>query len=91
MSVIIPFGIAMVVCVLLLSRVMKLAFDKAYPILSHCVLGFVLATTFLIIPPFNTGIINAVIYILCIIVAAAVSYGFSYLCGKMKGFGSERK
>ena len=89
LKVLLPFGITMAVCVLLLSRIMQLAFNKAYPILSHCVLGFVLATTTLIIPPFNTGVINALIYILAIILSAGASFAFSLLCARIKGGSSE--
>ena len=83
-EVIFPLGITMVICVLLLARVMKIAFDKAYPILSHSILGFVVATTVVIIPPFNTGFINTLIYILCIINGAVASFFFSILCSKIK-------
>ena len=83
-GVIIPMGLSMAASVLLLSRVMEIAFKKCYSILTHSVLGFVLATTVMIIPPFNTGFTDALIYILCIAAGAAVSFFFSLLCERMK-------
>ncbi len=83
-AVIIPMGLSMVASVLLLSRVMEIAFKKCYSILTHSVLGFVLATTVMIIPPFNTGFVDALIYTICIAAGAAVSFFFSLLCERMK-------
>ena len=83
-EVIIPMGLSMAASVLLLSRVMSLAFERCYSVLTHSVLGFVLATTVMIIPPFKTGIVDAIIYIVCIACGAAVSFFFSLLCAKMK-------
>ena len=83
-SVIIPIGIAMLACLLLFSRVMKLVFDRFHSIASHCVLGFVLATTLMLLPSFNTTFGNIAIYAVCMIVGATASYFFTVLCSKIR-------
>ena len=84
LSVIVPIGISMLVCLLLLSKVMKLVFDKFHSIASHAVMGFVLATTLMLLPSFNTSVGNIAIYIVCMVVGAVASYFFTVLCAKIK-------
>jgi uncharacterized membrane protein len=92
-AVIIPLGITMLATLLLLSRAMKTAFDKIHSIASHSVMGFVLATTMMLLTVTEDGsrsIIdtfsgwNIAIYLFCIIGGAVASYFFSVLCNKMK-------
>jgi len=83
-GVIIPLGLAMLATLLLFSRLMKLIFDKFYSIVSHCVLGFVVATTLMILPSFVTEWYNILIYIGCIIAGGVASFFFSKLCNKIK-------
>ena len=83
-GVLIPLGIAMLATLLLFSRMMKLLFDKYHSIASHAVMGFVLATTIMILPPFNTGVWDIIVYIICIVCGAIASFGFNALCNKIK-------
>ena len=83
-SVLIPLGLAMLATLLLFSRLMRLVFDKFYAVVSHCVLGFVVATTLMIIPSFKTEWYNILIYIGCIIAGGIASFFFSKLCNKIK-------
>ena len=83
-SVLIPLGLAMLATLLLLSRVMKLVFRKFFSIASHCVLGFVMATTLMILPSFKTSFENIAIYLLCLVLSGIASYGFNLLCNKIK-------
>lgn len=83
-SVLIPLGCAMLATLLLFSRLMKLVFDKFYAIVSHCVLGFVIATTLMILPSFVTKWYNILIYIGCIVAGGVASFFFSKLCNKIK-------
>jgi len=83
-GVLIPLGIAMLATLLLFSKLMKLVFDKYHSLASHAVMGFVLATTLMILPPFNTGIDDVVVYLICIVCGAAASFGFNILCGKIR-------
>jgi len=52
---------------------------------SHCVLGFVVATTLMILP-FNefNGVLNIVIFAISIIGGAVASFFFSKACEKIK-------
>ena len=84
-GVLIPLGCAMLATLLLFSKLMKLIFDKFYSVVSHCVLGFVIATTLMIVPSFAVAWYNIIIYIGCIICGAIASFFFSKACNKMKG------
>jgi putative membrane protein len=83
-GVLIPLGIAMLATLLLFSKLMKLIFDKHHSLASHAVMGFVLATTLMILPPFNTGVGDVVVYFVCIVCGAAASFGFNILCEKIR-------
>lgn len=83
-KVLIPLGIAMLATLLLFSKLMKFVFDKYHSIVSHCVLGFVVATTLMILPSFKTNFVNILIYIGCIIAGGVASFFFSKACNKIK-------
>lgn len=84
-AVLIPLGIAILVTFLLLSKVMKLIFNKFYSVVSHCVLGFVVATTVMILP-FNefTSVKNVVVFAVSILGGAVASFFFTKLCDRIK-------
>ena len=88
LSVILPLGIAMLATLLLLSKVMKLMFEKFHSLASHCVMGFVLATTLMILT--KKSILQSLsgrmipIFLLCIVGGAAVGFFFTVLCAKLK-------
>ena len=84
-GVLIPLGCTMLATLLLFSKLMKLIFDKFYSVVSHCVLGFVVATTLMILPSFAVQWYNVLIYIGCIICGAVASFFFSKACNKIKG------
>lgn len=50
-AVILPLGAGATGCVLALSRLMDAAFQRAHAMLSHIILGIVLASTMIMIPP----------------------------------------
>lgn len=83
-SVLIPLGCAMLATLLLLSKVMKLVFDKYHSVASHCVMGFVIATTIMILPSFSTSIGNIISYVVAIICGAVASFFFNILCEKIR-------
>ena len=84
-SVIIPLGIALMVTFLLLSRVMKFVFDKFHSVVSHCVLGFVMATTLMILPFGEfTSVKNIAVFAVSIIGGAIASFFFSKLCERIR-------
>lgn len=87
-GVLIPLGICMLATLLLLSRVMKAVFEKFSSIASHAVMGFVLATTMMLL--LSESIVtsltpmNIFIYLACIICGGVVGYFFTWLCAKIK-------
>ncbi len=83
-GVLIPLGIAMLATLLLFSRLMRFVFDKFFSVVSHCVIGFVVATTLMILPSFRVEWYNILIYLGCIIVGGVASFFFSKLCNKIK-------
>lgn len=83
-SVLSPLGIAMLATLLLLSKLMKFVFDKYHSIVSHCVMGFVIATTLMILPSFATSIGNIVSYVVSIAGGAVASFFFNILCQRIK-------
>lgn len=91
-AVVIPLGIAMLVTVLLFSRIMKMAFEKIHSIATHSVMGFVLATTMMLFTVTEDGSqsiietfagINILIYIACIVGGGVLSFLFTRLCAKI--------
>ncbi len=91
--VIIPLGITMLATLLLLSRVMKKAFEKIHSIASHSVMGFVLATTMMLLTVTEEGGpsilgtfsgINILVYLGCIAGGAVASFLFSMICKRIK-------
>lgn len=68
-GVIIPLIIGVAVCVLLLSKLMDYIFSRAYAALYHAILGFVIASTLIIVPlNFNYISIGGLI---CLLVCGA--------------------
>ena len=84
LSVILPIGASMIVCLLLLSRVMKRLFDRHHSAASHSVIGFVLATTLMLLPMPEWSVGGAVSYVVCLAGGAAAGYFFTRLCDKIK-------
>lgn len=88
-SVLIPLGIAMLATLLLLSKLMKWVFDKHHSIISHCVIGFVVATTLMILPSFSTSVGNIIVYIISIVCGAVASFFFNVLCERIRAKADE--
>ena len=90
LMVLIPLGITMLATLLLLSRAMKTLFSKHHSIASHGVMGFVLATTLMLLVLPDSGIIaslslpNIFIYLGCMLCGGIASFFFSLLSAKLK-------
>lgn len=88
LGVILPLGIAMLATVLLLSKVMRLVFEKIHSIASHCIMGFVLATTLMLLLSdsivSSLSVPNVLVYLLCILIGGAAGYFFTVLCAKLR-------
>lgn len=83
-DVLIPMAVGMLLCVLLLSKVIGAAYKKHYSIVSHGVIGIIAATVLLILPEWNGSLQGGILYVLCILGGAAISYGFTCVCNKIK-------
>jgi len=69
LGVVIPMLIGVAACVLLFSKLMNYIFSKAYAALYHAILGFVIASTLIIVPiDFNYLSVDGLI---CLVVCAA--------------------
>lgn len=77
-TVLIPMGIGVIICVLLLSKLVSCAFEKHYSLMSHCVFGIVIATTIMIMPKQK----NVFLSWLIVVGSAAVSYWFTRIQNK---------
>lgn len=83
-GVLIPMGIGMAVCLLLLSKAMGFAYKKHYATVSHGVLGIVAATAVMLLPFQVESLWSGITYALFVLGGAAVSFGLSCVCNKLK-------
>lgn len=96
-SVLIPLGIAMLATLLLFSHVMKFIFDRFHSIVSHCVLGFVTATTIMLFPIASLQaepdkmLVNIIIYSVSIVAGGIASFFFTMACNRIKASFTEQK
>lgn len=94
---IIPLGICALLTMLILSKIVSNIFNKFYSVMSHCVLGFVLATTIMLVPrimaheTFALTPLNILFYIGSIILGAIISFLLTILCAKLKRSAEERE
>ncbi len=89
-TVILPLGVGMAACLLLLPRGVKWLYNKWYALLSHIILGIVLASTVSILPKeVFSSIWDILIAAVCIIGGTAVSYYAGKLCSKLEQKGKE--
>lgn len=84
LAVILPLGVGMALCVLLLSRIIERTYQKHFSIVSHGILGIVAATALMILPKWDGSAQMLIINLLAILSGCALSYGFSRLCRKVK-------
>ncbi len=82
-GVMIPFALSVLVVFLLLSKVMKFIFDKYHSVMSHCIIGFVVATTLLILPRTDWTLPNILIRVTCILVGGVASFFFTKFSNKI--------
>jgi len=83
-AVLLPLGIGMALCVLLLSRMVERTYQKHFSIVSHGILGIVAATALMILPKWNGSVQTLLTNLCAILFGCALSYGFSRLCRNLK-------
>lgn len=84
MNVLIPMACGMGVCVLILSKGVGYAYKKYYSIVSHSVLGIVMATTIMIVPAQYTSLSAIIVNVFSVLAGAVVSYQFTCICKKIQ-------
>lgn len=90
-AVLIPMGIGMAACILLLSRAVGFAYKKRYSAMSHGVLGIVAATAVMILPYRVESLSAGITNVLFILGGAAISFGLSFVCNKLKANTHEKE
>lgn len=80
LGVLLPLGVGMALCVLLLSRVIERTYRNHFSIASHGILGIVAATALMILPQWDGSAQMLITNLLAILSGCALSYGFSRLC-----------
>ena len=65
LAVLIPFGIGIVVTVILFARLVTMLFDRHYPVMSRVILGFVIASSLKILPSSFEGIGTLAASLIC--------------------------
>jgi len=91
MGVLIPMGIGMAACILLLSKAVGAAYKKFYSVVSHGVLGIVAATAIMILPEWDGSALTAVLSLVCILCGAANSFLFTCVCNRIKPDAQEKE
>ena len=76
-GVLIPMGIGMAACSLLLSRAVGFVYKKQYSIISHGVLGIVAATAVMILPYRVESLSAGITNVRFIMGGAVISFGLS--------------
>ncbi|MGL5437697.1 MAG: DUF368 domain-containing protein [Lachnospiraceae bacterium] len=85
LTVLVPIAAGAIVCMLLLSKLVDLLFNKAYAVLFHIILGVVIASTLMIIPKdYNYLGIGFLICTVACAAGAALGYWMSGLEEKYK-------
>ncbi len=83
-GVLIPLAIGAGGCMLLLSRPINWLFDRFHSQMSHAIIGFMLASTALIVPTeFFVTVPNIIIAIVCIVGGGLFSFALGVICNKL--------
>ena len=82
--VIAPMALGMIACVLLFSKGVGLAYKRFYAVVSHALIGVVLGSTLMILPPLGDTAAAVALSVLCIAGGAAFSFFFTWLCNRIK-------
>ena len=84
-GVILPLAVGALATVILLSKLMRFIFDRAYAVHYHCILGFVFASTLIIVPfNYNYLSVGGLWSLLALAAGAALAYGMSRLEDRYK-------
>ncbi len=90
-GVVIPFALSVLAMFLLFSKLMKWVLDKYHSAMSHSIIGFVLASTVMILPSFATSWQNIAFYIIAIVCGAVASFFFGKFSDSIRASSEEKK
>lgn len=83
LGVLMPMALGMLGCVLVLSKAVGFAYKRYYAIVSHTVIGIVLATTVMILPVENFSLLVGIMNGCGIVFGGVLSYNFTCVCKKI--------
>lgn len=83
LEVLIPLGIGVGACLLILPKGVSAAYRRHHAVISHAILGIVAATTVSIFPSFHTSIPNILLNLACIAGGAVFSYLIGVACSRL--------
>lgn len=79
----IPLGVGMGACLLILPRFVNKAYEKHYSVISHTIFGIVIATMVMILPDLNSFKNALFLNVGCIVGGALLSFILSLICSKL--------
>ena len=82
-QVLLPLMLGAAVCLLTLPRGVRAAYRRFDSVMSHAVLGIVIATSILILPSFRVSIPELTIYLLCIVGGTCFSWIMGKICDRL--------
>lgn len=83
-TVLLPVGIGGATALILFAKMINLLYEKHFSLMSHIIIGVVMATTVPLIPIRYTSVFDFVIKLLLFLIGIAVASTFSYLENKFK-------
>lgn len=84
LSVIIPLGLGTIASVLLLARIVNMAYKHYYNLLSHIILGIIISTLVKLVPIKYSSLEEFVYCIVLFLVGSIISYYLTKLCTYLK-------
>ena len=82
-DVLIPILIGIVLTIVLLSRVVKILYERYHSVASHIIIGIVIATTVPIIPYSFSSVAEGVLSVACLVAGAVIASAISIICPKL--------
>lgn len=85
LQVLLPMAAGMLLCIVLLSKIIQMVFEKHHTVVSHIVIGIVMATTVMLLP--KEAIIpslSGLLYSISMLAGGIASYWFTRICDKLK-------
>lgn len=82
--VLIPLAIGMLACVLVLTKFIQAAYKNHFSFISHGIIGIVIATTVMIIPPIERDFVSIAINLIAVVAGIVISILLGKFCDRLK-------